>query len=188
MYLLSVKKIRSILSETVVKGFTPLHVAGLKGHLQIVKYLITECDCNPNTFDSLGYTPLGYALTGKHPEILQHLMTEYKCKSAICTKLYYDALQEQSDELDFLDFQKQFPDFDVTPLQLAILWGDLETVKILCNSHSQTSLGVTQLQLLVSCACRYLDIVNFLNDECGRDPHYSHVDGLTPLHATCTDP
>ena len=39
-------------------GYTPLHISSQEGHLNIVKYLIEECKCDPNIKDKYGKTPL----------------------------------------------------------------------------------------------------------------------------------
>jgi len=141
---------RNILSNTRIKGVTPLHAAIVGGHLNIMKYLITECDCNPNYSDNFGVTLLGYALMGKQYEILQYLITDCKCNSACSPEILYGFLQQQCGECDLLDLFKDFYkviDLNITPLQMAIFRGDFETVKVLCDCKSCTeSLVVTPLE------------------------------------------
>ena len=184
-----------------------------------MKYLITECDCNPNSFDKLGISPLGYAIDKKQLQILQYIISEYKCNSA-CSLKHCDILKKQCEEWDLLDFWKEISDFNMTPLQMASLQGDFQTVKVLCN-YTDESLGVTQQEawmafeaacrsgnvdiikylityltnqcseyassfMFTSCVHGHLDIVKFLIDECGCDPH-ADDEGLTPLHGACTD-
>ena len=198
-------------------GLTPLHAASSRGHLEIVKYLITECDCNPNSCDNFGFTPLGHAFDNKHHEILQYLMDECKCNTAMSIKMktVYDAIQQECGKWSLPDFSEEIcesTDFNVTPLQMACIRGDLETVMVLWNYNPdfqalfaacvagkvnivkylikhmipQCSEDLSLL-LFTSCSRGHLDIVKFLIEEYGCDPHSTDDDGLTPLHGTCTD-
>lgn len=145
---------------------TPLHAASSKGHLEIVKYLITECDCNPNSFDNFGLTPLCYALTGEHLEVIQYLIRECKC-SSVCSLQHCDILEQQCGEWDLLDIWKKISDLNITPLQMAALQGDLETVKALYNYNPHAeSLGVTAQETFMAfhatCSSGKVDIMNYL--------------------------
>ena len=85
----------------------------------------------------------------------------------------------------------------LTPLGAACLEGHLDTVKHLitecnCNPNSCDNFGSSppsdlSILLFTSCLYGYLDIVKFLIEECGCDPHYTDENGLSLLHATCTD-
>ena len=54
-----------------------LHV--LNGHLDITKYLISDCNCNPQCSTNYGNTPLHCACQNGHLEIAKYLITEFKC-------------------------------------------------------------------------------------------------------------
>ena len=116
-----------------LKDFTPLDAASLTGHLEIVEYLITECGCNPNPCDTTGLTPVCSTLMGAHFEISRYLLTQCECRSAGSSK----SLQLQCGEWGlaalFPEFTKR-PEWIGYPLQFAIFHGDLETVKVLCNT------------------------------------------------------
>jgi len=99
--------ILNIFSKPDVKGVSPLHAACSLGHLEIVKYLITECNCNPNSSDNFGSTPLGYSIDGQHCEIVLYLMNECKCNSVRSLMKFYDTLQQKYEESDFLNFCKE---------------------------------------------------------------------------------
>ena len=57
-------------------GDTPLHdAARSSGDLNLIKYLITECHCNPLSKTKYGYTPLDWANTDshRHQDVVQYL-------------------------------------------------------------------------------------------------------------------
>jgi len=158
--------VSSILSDIGVKVVTPLHVASSKGHLEIVKYLITECGCNPNYCDNLGSTPLGYALDGKHLEIVQYLITEHQCNLA-----YYPILRSKGLKQLFQFGESDLPDnftlSNITPLLVASFEGDYETVKFVCDCRRHTkSLGVTPQEARnafeAACFSENVDIMKYL--------------------------
>ena len=209
-YPFSFKDMLRGLSNTSIKGVTLLHAASSGGHLEIVKYLITECGCNPNSCDNFGITPLAYAIEWKCLEIVQYLITECKCNSAFYPKYSIDAFKEQ-----FGSGELELPDpGQTTPLYIACCLGDFETVKVICDCNPH-AVGVTSMVfvaacysgkvdimkylikcinrqvdlspcLLIACFHGHLDFVKFLIDECGSDPQYTAYDGLTLLHASCT--
>ena len=42
-------------------GRVPFHVAAQEGHMNLVKYLTEECQCDPSPLDEQGKTPLHLA-------------------------------------------------------------------------------------------------------------------------------
>ena len=49
-------------------GYTPLHLAGIKGHIDIVNSLL-KCNSSVNLCDTDGYTPLHAACINGHEDI-----------------------------------------------------------------------------------------------------------------------
>ena len=61
------------------KGHTPLHYAAHNGHLEVVKYFITELLCDPMDRNRRGDTPLHMACHRGHLNIIQYLISELHC-------------------------------------------------------------------------------------------------------------
>ena len=147
----------SNLSSTWILDITPVHLTCFYGHLKIVMHLVTAYGCDPKCVDQCGATPLQYACTAGCLEIVEFLVTW--CKF------------DQSDIL--------------LGLVAACTSGAMDIIEFLIPQCSAEYLFCL---LFTSCVCGHLDVVKFLIDECGCDPHYTNeVDGLTPLHCTCTD-
>ena len=62
---------------------TALHYAALGGSLPVVKYLITEQHCDPNSGGEYGRTPLHYGYQKGHMDIIKYLITEEGCDPAL---------------------------------------------------------------------------------------------------------
>ena len=167
-------------------GITPLHSACMKGHLDIVKYLISECNCNPNDSNSNhGFTVIDFAQMGGQQEIVNYLRNEHQCNSGLgevlsmcqqaccnifgvhCSKLYVDYLSCIN-----------FNDLCISPLQQACFAGNLEAVKISitksdCNPSSTGFLRLTPLH--TACMMGHLEIVKYLVTGWKCDPNCAVV-------------
>ena len=55
---------------------TPLHLASEKGHLDVVKYLVSEQQIDPLCEDEYGNTPLHGACAGGHQAVVEVLASE----------------------------------------------------------------------------------------------------------------
>ena len=64
-------------------GLLPLHIASLTGHLNTVKYFISEQKCDPNSQTKDGFTPLYCASQNGHMDIIIYLITEVDCDPTI---------------------------------------------------------------------------------------------------------
>ena len=58
---------------------TPLHWASIYGHLDIVRYLVEEQQCDVECRDKYGGTPLHCAALGGRLDIVQYLISERGC-------------------------------------------------------------------------------------------------------------
>jgi len=56
-------------------GFTPLHLAIVGGHIEVVKCLVDDHGANVNTRNSRGHGSVQLAAFGRHVEILDYLVT-----------------------------------------------------------------------------------------------------------------
>ena len=184
---------KSVLSINSYKVFqSPLHEASLRGHLEVVRYLITECNCNPNSSDSFGFTPLGCALYGKHFETLRYLITECKCDTVCYPKVAGDFLQQYCGNWkiiqDFISVLRMMEnEWTITLLPLASFLGDLGTVKVLCNCYPHVERWTLPCDykqinimwaLLAGCSRGHEDIVRYLISQ------YSENDMLLPFLMT----
>ena len=61
------------------KGQIPLHYAALNGHLKVVKYFITELQCDPMEKDYTGLQALHFGCRNGHTNITQYLIREKHC-------------------------------------------------------------------------------------------------------------
>lgn len=60
------------LSQPDISGRTPLHLACLHGHIDMVEFLLKNY-VEKNDIDMLGLTPMDYAVRGKHDDIVKLL-------------------------------------------------------------------------------------------------------------------
>ena len=57
-----------------------LHIACINGHLDLIKYLITEQNCDPMCEEEdIKWTSLHHACQGGHKHIVQYLISELGC-------------------------------------------------------------------------------------------------------------
>ena len=57
-----------------VEGFTPLHYAAGEGNLNITKYLVEACGCDPEFPDNLGLTPGFCSVLQGRKEVSEYLL------------------------------------------------------------------------------------------------------------------
>ena len=64
---------------------TPLHLAALRGRLDIVQYLISERGCDPICRSKYSRTPLHYACQGGRLDVVKYLMEDVMVDSHVQT-------------------------------------------------------------------------------------------------------
>ena len=143
--------------DTDYRGRTVLHYA--VRHINIVKYLITECNCDPMVTDKDGKTVLHYAVEQNSLNVVEHLVLSGKCDPILADNKYGN-----------------------TVLLFASA-GLLDIVKYLIHNH-QCDPMVTDKngKTVLHCAVGYIDIVKYLITECNCDPMFTDKDGKTVLH------
>ncbi len=95
-----------------VSGTTPLQMASSFGHLNIVKFLIEECDADPRKVNDLcPHPPIYLAAYSGHAEVVKYFLENPKCGPM------------KPDEMQVTE--------GVSPLHAACRCGSVETVKIL---------------------------------------------------------
>ena len=144
-------------------GDTPLHVACRCGHMDMVKYLVSEQGCSTACQNKDGDTPLLIACSKEHRAMVEILLTGQNCSIA-CNK------------------------HCETPLHPSCNHGWLDVTRRLaeqyhCDPESRDVLGDTPLH--VACREGHVDIVRYLVGEQGCSTACQNKDGDTPLHEAC---
>ena len=97
----------SVSTKDQQNGVTPLHLASAKGHLEIVRFLVS---CDPSLTD----------MADKHQRTALHYACQGGCQEVV--KVLVEELKSKTDARDILG---------VTPCQVARLRGHSEIVKYL---------------------------------------------------------
>ena len=149
-----------------VDGITPLHFACMEGYLDIVRYLISVCNCDPHHSTSNGRTAIDFAQFGRHHEVVRYLRNEHQCHvNLVQVNLSGPLLNVGCFNYD---------DILISPLGKACLTGDLAAVKFHTtrsnyNPSSAVYLGLTPVH--VACMTGRLEIAKHLVTVCGFDPN-----------------
>ncbi|MCK4935754.1 MAG: ankyrin repeat domain-containing protein [Elusimicrobiales bacterium] len=167
-------------------GFTPLHIACFKGHLEIVKLLL-ENGAAINAKDEKNPTPLHVASIQGHTKIAK-LLIENKADmgdkaSYNLTHLKSTCEKNKAGPENFLhsdssDINNQ----KGTPLYMACIEGNLEIVKLLIEkgSYIETKGENNNTLLHIACNCGYLGIVKLLIEK-GININAKDNNNITPL-------
>ena len=146
-------------------GNTPLHYACEGGSIDIVRFLINDCHCDPAYHGHwYGRTPLDYACDSGKVDIVKFLVEECHC-----------------------DPRSQYWDGN-TLLHHVCGGGIIDIARFLIVDHhcDPTYHGQwDRTPLHYACESGKLDIVMFLVEECYCDPRVKDVYGNTPLHYAC---
>lgn len=131
-------------------GDTPLHCATLGGHTEIVRYLISDCECDPNVKDKWGRTPLHRAAWKGRTETIRYLVTEDHSDPNVKdedgqTPLYWAVTAGHTETVRCLMTEGHSdPNVNnihyVTPLSAARYWGhkEVETLLLPLTAGSPT--------------------------------------------------
>jgi len=119
---------------------TPLHLASEYGHLNVVRYLVEEKNCDLKCTNEDEDTPLHVAARGGRLDIVQYLISESGCDPMCRDRYGRNPLQRacQNNKLDVVqyliedvkvDSSCQNYDTGATPLHLAAEFGRLDVVQ-----------------------------------------------------------
>jgi ankyrin repeat protein len=179
-------------------GWTALHLASDKGHLNVVQWLVQSCQANLEVSTHCGRTALFWASMRGHVKIVQwliqvaHANVEVKDSDG-ATALYYASYRGHLPVVQCL-LRDGKADVDVkttagewTALHVASHDGHLEVVRYLVQiGKADVELpakdGVTAMHM--ASGTGHLDIVKFLVLECGASTESRTADGETPLDMT----
>ena len=139
-------------------GKTVLHYAA--NHIDVVKYLINECNCDPMVTDKDGKTVLRYAVQWKCSAVVEYLVLTGKCDPILAANKYGN-----------------------TVLIFAATKGLLDTVKNLTQNHLCDPMVTDEDgKTVLHYALKHINIVKYLITECNCDPVVTDKDGKTVLH------
>ena len=138
-----------------------LHVAALRGWVDIITNLITKYKCDTNCKDSHGHTPLHYAAINNHLEVVRYFINEQHC----------DPMTRD--------------DNGNTPLHYACRNSQLSIVQYLireahCNPSCKNKNGDTPLHF--ACCYDNADIVKYLLSTGKVDPLAKNKKGYPPMY------
>ncbi|XP_075907125.1 B-cell lymphoma 3 protein [Nelusetta ayraudi] len=182
-------------------GDTALHIAVVKGELDIVRKLIQILHSalrSPDIFNNLRQTPLHLAVITQHERIVEellrggadpaaldrngqtamHLCCEYNqlgCLSVVLSQPSSSAC------LEIRNFE------GLSPLHLAVLRGHIDLAKMLLDAGADinaTDIKSGQSPLMHAVECNNPDMVHFLIEN-GCDVNSQSYSGNTPLHNAC---
>ena len=69
--------------QETTDNVAPLHVTTALGHLDVVKFFISELNCDPNTPGCRNLTPLHYAAENGHIQTVEYHLIVEELKDAI---------------------------------------------------------------------------------------------------------
>ena len=150
--------------SSVAAGKTLLHAACLRGHYNIVCYLVEECHYNFTCSDVRGNLPLHSASAGGYLQIVKYLIEECKC----------DPMSLECDE-----------QIQLAPLHFAASNGHLSIAKYLIKEHAcdpmcHSKKGHAPLHL--ACHNGHFVTVKYLIEKCQCHPMCFDSKSLVPLH------
>ena len=143
-------------------GDMPIHLASVEGHLDVVKYLIIECRCDPNSRGGNGRTPLHYACAFGRMDVMQYLVTNHQCDPTLMDD-----------------------DGNMPPINFSCLNGHLEMVKYLITEKHCKPTGKGSSLLCNACGRGHLDIVRYLITQQICDLALADDDHNLPIHMAC---
>ena len=124
---------------------TPLHWASRCGHMDVVRYLVEERNCDVECRSKYEDTPLHVAALGGRLDIVQYLIRERGC-DPMCRGQYGRTPLHCACQTSSLDVVKYLmedvkvdsscrDENDTTPLHIAALCGQLSVVKLLVEDY-----------------------------------------------------
>ena len=180
-------------------GYTPLHFACKAGHLNIVKYLVEERECDTTCLLTTSeITILHLATANGHLDIVKYLVSKRICDPDNAEKFgfaslhfacYFDHLEIVVYLITELNQPLNTKDSDNnTPIHFACECGHLEIVKYLVKQH-QANLNIPNkyrnYPIHLACIQGSLSLVQYLLEECKSTPTLKNGNGNNCLHLAC---
>ena len=171
-------------------GMTPLHHAcsckisvawkaalvGQNKHMEVIRFLVEECDCSLDTMSNTGCTPLHIASGQENLAVIKHLVEHYNCNPSLTNNNGDTALHiacRAGVSLKIVQYLVKGGQCDpcakgkggMTALHIACSHGSLEIVQFLvesypCSFRTQSDDGTTPLGIANSSG--HIDIQKYL--------------------------
>ena len=184
------------LMATNKRGDTILQCYPMELHIEVVKYLIIECNCDPMTvINNDGDTVLHYAAKKGLLDLLKSMINHHNCNLMATNKwgdtllqccptelhievVRYLIIECNCDPLTVIDTYNED-----TLLHYAAKKGLLDLLKSMINHHNCNLMATNkQGETILHCAVKHIEVVKYLINECNCDPMVVTKLGQTPLH------
>jgi ankyrin repeat protein len=166
-------------NAALLLGETPLMVASRSGNADVVEQLLAK-GANVNARAARGQTALMWAVAQEHPSVVKVLLAN---RADVHARSESWRQMEAVSPHGALEYNREIPYGNNTPLMFAARVGDLASAKLLvaagANVNDQDAWGISVVTLAAHSG--FLDLVEFLLDE-GADANKSEA-GFTALHA-----
>uniref|UniRef100_A0A6P7GM07 Uncharacterized protein LOC114338408 n=1 Tax=Diabrotica virgifera virgifera TaxID=50390 RepID=A0A6P7GM07_DIAVI len=172
---------------------TLVHKAVESGGLKVLRYLVEDCKLDVNVSDVDGNLPAHKAAELGYVETLKYLKGKGANLSISNNQkqtLVYKATQ--SGDLEVLKYLVEDCKMDVNvsdvngnlPVHMAVEFSDVEILKYLKEKGANLSVSNNQKHTLVHKAAQsgYLEVLQYLVEDCKMDVNVSDVDGNLPVH------
>uniref|UniRef100_A0A1X7T562 Uncharacterized protein n=1 Tax=Amphimedon queenslandica TaxID=400682 RepID=A0A1X7T562_AMPQE len=173
-------------------GLTVLHCA--VKHIDVVKYLINECNCDIMVTNTDGVAFLHYVASEGLLDVLKcmvmningHIMDKQYLDAYGQTVLHYAAVKKHIDVVKYLinECKCDIMTLDKkgnTILHVAASKGSLDVLKFI-NTHHYPMTTNNRGETVLHLAVKHIDIVKYLINECNCDVMSPDKYGWTPLH------
>ena len=180
-------------------GQTPLYYSVYNGHLELVKYFISEQLLNPKDRNKNGNTLLHLACKNGHLNVVHYLISEAHCNPSFENNIGNTPLHLacENGHLNIVQYlisevhcnPSCVNNIGNSPLHLACKNGHLNIVlqylisEVHCNPSLENNIGSTPLHL--ACENGHLNIIQYLISEVHCNPSCVNNIGNSPLHLAC---
>ena len=160
-------------------------------HVDVVRYLTTDCNCDPMTTDFNGSTVLHSAAAHGSFDVMKYLIDHHCCNLMASNHQGETILHcavEHTDIFKYLINEYNFDPMTVnadgdTVLHYAAKKGLLDVLKFIINHHNCNPMASNhQGETILHCAVEHTDILKYLINEYNFDPMTVNDDGDTVLH------
>ena len=161
-------------------------------HIEVVKYLIIECNCDPMTvINDDGDTVLHYAAKKGLFEVLKFMINHHNCNLMATNKRGETILRCAMEHIEVVKYliiecncdPMTIGNFGDTDLHYAAKKGLLDLLKFMIDHHNCNLMVTNKLgKTILHCAVEHIEVVKYLINECNCDPMVVDMFGQTPLH------